>query len=230
MKILGLIGGTSWVSTQDYYRNLNRGIQEALGGVASAELILYSVNFQEFKDRFERDDWEGVCQQLITIARKLEISGATAIVLCANTPHRVAPEIRAKINIPLLHIVDAVGEKILEKGLIKVGLLGTRSTMEFGFYQEILGKLGIEVLIPDQLDCDFLDHNIYEELTRDVFTQESREKYKEIIDKLKEQGIEGIIYGCTEIPILLKDWDSGIPIFDTLKIHCDSIIHFALGD
>jgi aspartate racemase len=229
MKTLGLIGGTSWVSTLDYYKQLNRGIQLAKGGSHSPELILYSVNFQEFKDRFDRGDWEGVGRELLHISRKLETAGAHALMLCSNTTHIVAKDLESNLGIPVLHIADATAAEIKGKGLKKVGLLGTLFTMEHGYFQEKLLASEVETLIPNRAEREYLNHNIFEELSKEIFTEEARIKYLQIISELVHEGAEGIIFGCTEIPLLLEGQDLTIPCFDTLKIHIDYGIQFLLS-
>jgi len=228
MRTLGLIGGTSWVSTLDYYKLLNRGINQSLGGLNSCKLMVYSVNFQEFKNHFDQDDWAWVAQELTEIAAKLEKAGADAIMLCSNTTHLVADQIISKIGIPLLHIADATADCLRNNGIHKTALLGTQFTMEHGYFQKKLLEKGIETLIPDKEDRDYLNRNIFEELTKEVFTPTARQKYLDIIKGLKDQGAEAVIYGCTEIPILLEGHNTGIPSFDTLQIHVDYGIRFAL--
>lgn len=229
MKILGLVGGTSWVSTVDYYRLINEGINEKLGGLEFAECMIYSMNYGEIKRNNDADDWDANLALISVAAINLERSGAKAIVLCANTMHLIADRLQAIIGIPIIHIATATAEAIAKQGLKKVALLGTRFTMEREFFRDKLAERNIEVLIPDDEDRSFIHYTIFEELGRGLFKPETKQCYVDIIDKLVKQGAEGIILGCTEIPMLLNSNDVEIPMFDTTAIHSKAAVEFALS-
>jgi len=229
MKILGLVGGTSWVSTVDYYRLINEGINKELGGLEFAECMIYSMNYGQLKRNLDADDWDAILSMLSNAAIKLENSGAKAILLCGNTTHLVADRLQAILGIPLIHIATATAEAIAKKELKKVALLGTRFTMERDFYRDKLMERNIEVIIPDDEDRVFIHHTIFEELGRGQFKPETKQRYIDIISKLAEQGAEGIILGCTEIPMLLNSGDVDIPLFDTTAIHSKAAVEFALS-
>ena len=219
MKPIGLIGGLTYVSTIEYYRHLNKLTNERLGGSEAAVIIMYSVNFGEIKKLTEAEDWKSMSMIMCKAAEAIEEGGAACLLIGANTMHKIADEIQAAINIPVIHIAAAVANDILKNGLKKVGLLGTRYTMQLGFYTDHLAKAGIETIIPDQEDVDFLNYTIYNEFDRNLFLPETKSRYLKIISKLKEQGAEGIILGCTEIPLLIKQSECDILLFDTTKIH-----------
>jgi aspartate racemase len=229
MKTLGLIGGTTWVSTVDYYRYINKLTTEKLGGLNSAKILLYSVRFSEVKCLADAGDWESLGELMSGIAQNLEKSGAEAIVLCANTMHIVADKVREKTSIPLIHITDATAKEILAKNLKKVALLGTKFTMDNVFYKERLARHGIETIIPTDEERDFIHSSIFEELGKDIFTGKTKQRYLEIIENLHQRGAEGVIFGCTEIPMLLKPEDCNIPSFDTTLIHAKAAVEFALS-
>jgi aspartate racemase len=229
MKTLGLIGGTTWVSTIDYYRYINRLTNERLGGSECARIVLYSVNFAELMIFVNADDWESAAGFLSEIAIKLEKAGADAIVLCANTTHITAETVQSNVKIPVLHIVDAVADEIRRHDLRKVGLLGTRFTMERDFFKDRLGKSGIATIIPDENDRDFVHNSIYNELGKDIFRDETKQEYVRIINELQKNGAQGVILGCTEIPMLIKQPDCTIPAFDTTLIHATYAVDFALS-
>ncbi len=228
MKTLGLIGGTTWVSTVDYYKYINKLTTEKLGGLNSARILLYSVRFSDVKSLADASDWESLGQLMSGIAQNLEKGGAEAIVLCANTMHIVADKVREKTNIPLIHITDATAKAILAQNLKKVALLGTKFTMENDFYKNRLADYGIETIIPNDEERDFIHWSIFEELGKDIFTAETKQKYLEIIENLHQRGAEGVIFGCTEIPMLLKPEDCHIPSFDTTFLHAKAAVEFAL--
>ncbi len=230
MKTLGLIGGTSWVSTVDYYRYINKLANEKRGGLNYAQILLYSISFNDVKSLADASDWENLGLLLSGIARNLENAGAEAIVLCANTIHIVAEKVEEKITIPLIHITDATAQEILRQGLKKIALLGTKFTMDNDFYRERLARFGIETIIPNDEERDFIHWSIFEELGKDIFTEETKQKYLEIIENLNESGAEGVIFGCTEIPMLLKPEDCPIPSFDTTFLHAQAAVEFALTD
>lgn len=229
MKTLGLIGGTSWISTVDYYRYINQLINERVGGVDAARLILYSVNFGELAKLVAANDWDTVARFLSDIAVKLETAGADCIVLCANTTHIAAETIQENVNIPLLHIVDAVAAEIERQGISKVGLLGTKFTMEKDFFKERMAGFGIDTIVPDEAGRQFVHDSIFQELGKDIFRDETRQRYLAIMDDLKNSGASGVILGCTEIPMLIKQSDCDIPVFDTTFIHAEYAVDFALS-
>ena len=229
MKTIGLIGGMSWESSSEYYRIINQMVKERLGGLHSAQCILYSVDFQEIEKLQHQDEWEELTRLMIQFAEKLEDAGAELIVICTNTMHKMAEEVENSVTIPLVHIADATAQAIVEKGLKKLALLGTRFTMEEDFYKKrIKENYNIEVLIPSETDRKTIDSVIYHELCLGIIKQSSREKFKEIIENLAMNGAEGVILGCTEIPILVRQEDVEIPLFDTTKIHAKSAVEMAL--
>jgi len=219
MKSIGLIGGLTYVSTIEYYRYINELANEKLGGSETVEIIIHSVNFGEIKVLTEAGDWKNISVIICKSAQTIEAGGAACLLIGANTMHKIADEVQAAIKIPVIHIAEAVATAILKNGLKKVGLLGTRYTMQLGFYTDHLAKHGIETIIPDQEDIDFINHTIYNEFSKNIFLPETKTRYLKVISKLKESGAEGIILGCTEIPLLLKQSDCDILLFDTAKIH-----------
>lgn len=229
MKIIGLIGGTSWVSTLEYYRIINETVKEKLGGMHSAHLILYSVDFNEFIIK-NMSKWDEIVKSFTSIGKKLEQSGADCLLICANTLHKVADDVQNNINIPLVHIVDVTAKKILADGLKKVGLLGTKYTMEENFYKKRLKeKFNIETIIPDEKERETIHNIIINELTQDIIKQSSKQKYIKIINSLVSKGAEGIILGCTEIPLLINENDVDIPMYNTTEIHALAAVEFALS-
>jgi aspartate racemase len=229
MKPIGLIGGLTYVSTLDYYRYLNEMANERLGEAETVEIIMYSVNFGEIKKLTEADDWKSIEVIMLKAARAIEASGAGCLLLGVNTMHKIADEVQAAINIPVIHIAEAVAKAIQKKGLTKVGLLGTRYTMQLKFYSDILAKYGIDTIIPGQDDIEFINWTIYNEFGKNIFSSETKKRYLEIIAKLKEQGAEGIIEGCTEIPVLIKQEECDILLFDTVKIHSSAGVDHVLS-
>src|SRR5208283_5593423 len=229
MKTIGLIGGTSWVSTIEYYRIINQLTNERLGGLNSAKILLYSINFEEFKPPADPDGWGPVADTLTGIARRLESAGADCLLLCANTPHMAAESIQKNIRIPLLHIAEMTAKEVAKQKLATVGLLGTKFTMELPFFKVKLSNRNIQTIIPNDIDREFIHASIYAELGRGVFTAETKRKYLQIIQELKTRGAQGVIFGCTEIPMLLNQNDCDIPVFDTTAIHSRSAVDFALG-
>ena len=229
MKTIGLIGGMSWESSSEYYRIINETVRERLGGLHSAECIMYSADFEEIENLQHQGKWEELTKLMINFAQKLEGAGADFIVICTNTMHKMAEEVESNTNIPLLHIADATAEKIIEKGLGKLGLLGTNFTMEEDFFKKRLEeKYNIEVIIPSQNDREIIDSVIYHELCLGIIKQSSKEKYKEVINRLISDGADGVILGCTEIPLLVSQGDVEMPVFDTTTIHAKSAVEFAL--
>jgi aspartate racemase len=230
MKTLGLIGGTTWVSTVDYYKYINQFVAENLGGLNSAKILLYSLNFDELKTLFEAGDWSRVARDLSEIAKNLETAGANAIVLCSNTIHIAAEEVESRIDIPLISVTDATAREIQKLKLKKVALLGTRFTMDSDFYEKKLRSFEIETIIPTEAERGFINSSIFNELGKNIFSEETKQKYLEIIQNLKTRGAEGVIFGCTEIPMLIKPEDCPIQSFDTTLIHARAAVEFALAD
>jgi aspartate racemase len=229
MKTIGLIGGMR-ESSHEYYRIINETVKEFLGGLHSAKSIMYSFDFEEIEVLQHQGKWLDLGQLIIDAAQRLEKGGADLIVICTNTVHKVADEVQESINIPLCHIADATAEKINEKGLRKVGLLGTKFTMEEGFYKDRLTeKYGLAVIIPNKEERQVIHDIIYKELVVGEMNKFSKEKFKINIQNLKARGAEGIILGCTEIPLLINQKDSDIPLFDTTTIHARSAVKYALG-
>ena len=230
MKTLGLIGGTSWVSTIDYYRIINQQINDRLGGLNAARLILYSLNYEEFKPPPDPKDWVATSEGLTTIAKNLEAVGAECIILCANTPHMAADIIQKSIAIPLIHIAEETSKEITKHNLNKIGLIGTRFTMEQSFFKKKLSKYGISTIIPEKDERDYIHNTIFNEFARGIFSDEIKKNYLQIMDNLMQRGAEGIILGCTEIPMLLKPGDCKMKTFDTTLIHATAAVNFALGN
>ena len=230
MKTIGLIGGMSWESTVTYYKIVNEVVKEKLGGLHSAKVLLYSVDFQEIEACQAKGEWDKSADILAEAARNLEKAGADFIVICTNTMHKVVPQIRSKIGIPILHIAEATAQELKEHQVSKVALLGTKYTMKQDFYKAKLREAGIEVLIPKDDDVEVVNHIIYEELCLGIICKESREQYLQIIEKLKERGAQGVILGCTEIGLLIKQEDTSLPVFDTTQIHGTKAALLALGE
>jgi len=231
MKTIGLIGGMSWESSLEYYRIVNETTKAKLGGLHSAKSIMYSVDFAEIELLQHQGRWQEAAQVLIEAARSVENSGADFVVLCTNTMHKVADDIQAHINIPFLHIADATARQIKNSGINKVGLLGTRFTMEEAFYRSRLTqKYGLDVIIPNAEERGIVHRVIYDELVVGEIRQDSKERYLDIIQRLVEGGAEGIILGCTEIGLLVHDGDCRVPLFDTTKIHAVAAVEYALSE
>lgn len=229
MKKIGLLGGVSWVSTLDYYRYINEGINERLGGLNFAECIIYSLNFNDVQ-RHGWDNWGETFRLVSDACRCLKAAGAEAIVLCANTAHAIAERVEADVQLPLIHIATATANEVGKHGLKKVGLLGTKFTMELPFYKDKLRVQGIESLVPqEQAVRDFIQQTVKEELGRGIVRQETKAAYIEITNQLIASGAEGIVLGCTEIPLLLSQQDVAVPVFDTARIHAQAAVDFALS-
>lgn len=229
MKTIGLLGGMSWESTAYYYRMINEGVKQSLGGLHSAKIILNSVDFAEIEKRQHQGDWQGTADILCEAAQSVERAGADFLLICTNTMHKVAPEVQAAIDIPLLHLADATAERLVENGIQKVGLLGTAFTMEQDFYKGRLQQnYGLEVLVPDKAGRGIVHDVIYQELCLGNVQDASRVKYLRIIDQLAEQGAEAVILGCTEICMLVGQADTPVKLFDTTAIHAQRAVAFAL--
>ena len=228
LKTIGLIGGMSWESTVTYYKIINETVKEKLGGLHSAKCILYSVDFQEIEECQANGNWEKSGEILGEAANNLEKAGADFIVICTNTMHKVINQIKEKISIPILHIAEMTAEKILEKGLKNIALLGTKYTMEQDFYKSKLIEKEINVIIPDKNDIEIINKVIYDELCLGTINSNSKKKFLEIVDKLRSKGAEGIILGCTEIGLLIKNEDTDVPLFDTAIIHAEQAAIYSI--
>ena len=228
MRTLGLLGGMSWESTLPYYRILNERVRERLGGLHSAQLLMYSVDFAPIEDMQRGGDWEAAGELLAQAAARLVGAGADAIVICTNTMHLVASQVEAAAGVPLLHIADATAQRIRAAGLARVGLLGTRFTMEQPFYRERLEQAGLQVLLPDAPARERIHAVIYDELCRGRIEAASRDAYRAIIADLVARGAQAVILGCTEIGLLVGDDDAAVPLFDTARIHAEAAADWAL--
>jgi aspartate racemase len=230
MKTIGLIGGMSWQSSIEYYRIINEEVRDRLGKLHSAQSLLYSVDFAEVEKLQREGRWKEATESMVDAARRLEKGGADFIVICANTMHKMADEVQSGIAIPLLHVVDATAESVKGRGVETVGLLGTRFTMEEDFYRGRLArKHGLEVRVPEAFNRERVHRVILDELVVGEFRQESKAALLRIIDGLIAQGAKGIILGCTEIPLLIKDGDCSVPMFDTTRIHAQAAVEMALA-
>ncbi|MEX3018437.1 aspartate/glutamate racemase [Kluyvera sp. STS39-E] len=230
MKTIGLLGGMSWESTIPYYRLINEGIKQRLGGLHSASLLLHSVDFHEIEVCQASGEWEKAGEMLAQAALGLERAGAEGILLCTNTMHKVASQIESHCSLPFLHIADATGRAIAASGMTRVALLGTRYTMEQDFYRgRLTAEFGIESLIPEEADRARINQIIFDELCLGTFSESSRRYYVEVIAKLAEQGAQGVIFGCTEIGLLVPVEQSPIPVFDTAAIHAADAVEFMLS-
>ncbi|RKN84395.1 aspartate/glutamate racemase family protein [Paenibacillus ginsengarvi] len=228
MKTIGLIGGLSWESTAYYYKYINEGVKDRLGGLHSAKCLLYSFDFAEIVNLQQTGRWQEAAALLAEAAVKLEQSGCDVILICTNTMHTVAEQVQRAIRIPLLHIIDVTADEVKRKSLRKVGLLGTQYTMEQPFYLERLEKLGIEAIVPEAADRKRVHEIIFHELCRGELKPSSKAEYLQIIDRLHARGAEGIILGCTEIPLLLQDGDGPLPLFDTTYLHSSAAVEYVL--
>jgi aspartate racemase len=230
MKKIGIIGGLSWVSTADYYRRLNQLTQEHLGGVASPRLVIESVNRQAYVDAvIEREDEDAACEIIRAAAVSLERAGADFIVISCNDVHRFVPAIAPTLSIPFLHIAEATAAEITRRGLARVALLGVMKTMEGDFYPDVLAVHGIDCIVPEPEERAYIHATIYDELVKDIFREETRAGYADLIGKLCARGAEGIILGCTEIPLLIREGDVAAPVFSTTEIHCRAAVERMLG-
>jgi aspartate racemase len=229
MKTIGLIGGMSWESTVEYYRIINQEVGRRVGGLHSAKILMYSVDFGELEPLMREGRWEEIGGHVAAIAKTLEKGGAHVILLCTNTVHKVASQIESATKVPFIHIADAAGEEISRKGLKKVGLLGTRYTMEGDFYRNRLTeKFGLSVIIPPDEKRGIVNDVIFNELCKGVINRSSRDQFKVVINELVALGAEGIILGCTEIPMLIKETDCPVPLLDTTSIHAVRAVDYAL--
>jgi len=229
MKTIGLIGGMSWESSIEYYRIINQKVREKLGGTHSAKCVMVSVDFAEIEILQHEARWQEATQMLIDAAKHLEAAGADFIVLCTNTMHKMAEAIQKNTSIPFLHIADATAQKVHSTGISTIGLLGTRFTMEEDFYKGRLSRnFGLKVVVPEENDRKMIHHVIYEELVKGIIRPESRSEFLKVIEKLISEGAHGVILGCTEIGLLVKEGDCRVPVFDTTRIHAEAAVAFAL--
>lgn len=230
MKVIGLIGGMSWESSAMYYRIINEEVKKRLGSLHSAKCLLYSVDFAEIEQLQRNDEWEKAGYILGDVARSLEKGGADFIVICTNTMHKVIDIIQAKINIPILHIADATVKQIKKQNITKIGLLGTSYTMEQDFYTSRIASSGIDVIVPTKMERKIINKIIFEELCVGKINIESRDYYRSVIHNLTQSGVEGIILGCTEIELLIKQDDAQIPLFNTTNIHAQEAVNKSLNE
>ena len=228
MRTIGLVGGTGWISSAEYYRIINEEINKRSGGLEFARCILYSINYAEIDAFNKQNNKEGVYNLIIDATLKLVGSGAELIILCANTLHQFVERLEQEIDVPIIHIAEAAADEIRRKKMSKIGLLGTKQTMEMDFYKSKLKERNIDVIVPELSDRDFIQKTISDELLRGVFTNESRYRFIGICKELNKRGAEGIVLGCTEIPLLLKQGDISIPIINTLTVHVMAAVDFAL--
>ena len=229
MKTIGLIGGMSWESSAEYYRIMNETVKQKLSGLHSVKCILYSVDFEEIAALQHKGEWIELTKLMIGFARRLEDAGADFIVIATNTMHKMAEEVQGNIRIPLLHIADATAEKIIEKGIHRPGLLGTKFTMEEDFYKgRLQEKHELDVIVPTETDRNAVDEIIYNELCVGIIKKASKERFQEVIKGLVSSGADGVILGCTEIPLLISQEDVEVPLFDTTTIHSQAAVELAL--
>jgi aspartate racemase len=228
MKTIGMIGGTGWTSTLEYYRIINQETNKRIGGLHSAKIVMTSFNYAEIDKLNKKEDHAGVYKLVLESAQKLKNCSVDCLVLCANTLHQYVETLEKEIGISVVHIADATADEIKKKELRKIGLLGTRFTMEMDFYTRRLKEKGIESIIPQKPERDFIHDAIMNELLKEVFKEETKVKFLHIIDELEQNGAEGIVLGCTEIPLLIKQSDTNLPVFNTLEIHAKAAVDFAL--
>ena len=228
MKTVGLIGGMSWESTITYYQLLNEGVKDSLGGLHSAKILLYSVDFYEIEALMSRGEWDQAADLLGGVAQRLEAAGANMILICTNTLHKVAPQVQSRIRVPLVHIAEAAADELCVKGISRVGLLGTKYTMTQEFYREKLTASGIDVLIPEGEEIDLVNRVIFDELCLGVVKPDSKAAYLDVIANLQARGAQGILLGCTELGLIVSQEDVALPLFDTTVIHAKRALALAL--
>ena len=229
MKTIGLIGGMSWESSLEYYRIINEQVQEKLGGFHSAKCLMYSVDFDEIEKLQHQGKWKEATVLMIDAAKRLEVGGADFILICTNTMHKMSNDVQNSIKIPLLHIADATAQKIKIKGLTKIGLLGTKYTMEQDFYKgRLINNFGLDVIVPNEKDRQIINDVIYQELCLGKINLSSKTQFIRIINELEKNGAQAIVLGCTEIPLLISQQDVNVLLFDTTRIHAQSAVEFAL--
>lgn len=229
MKTIGLVGGTGWVSTAEYYKIINEESNRRLGGLEFARCILFSLNYGDIDYYNRENNSDGVFDLILDASLKLTDAGADCIVLCANTLHQFVEKLETKIELPVIHIASATANEIQKNNLKRIGLLGTKQTMEMDFYKSKLKEEHIDVIVPEPEEREFIQHTISNELLKGIFSQESRSRFVAICKELNKKGAEGIVLGCTEIPLIIKQEDIDIPLFNTLLIHSLSAVDFALG-
>ncbi len=231
MRVIGVLGGMSWESTQSYYQALNQGVNQALGGFHSAQVVMVSVDFAEIETLQQQGDWETAGQLLASAAKRIEAAGAECLLLATNTMHKVAPAIEAALQIPFIHIADATGEKCQRDGVTRVGLIGTRFTMEQDFYKARLKeRFGIDVVIPNEEERGVVHQVIFDELCHGHINDVSRQRYLDIIASLRQQGAQAVILGCTEIALLIEQHHTPVVLYDTTALHANKAVAWALGD
>lgn len=231
MKTIGLIGGMSWESSLHYYQIINEKVKEKLGHFHSAKSLMFSVDFQEIVTLQQQGKWDEATQIMIDSAQRLERGGADFLIICTNTMHKMAKEVEDSVRIPLLHIADSTGKAMKEDGMKKVALLGTAYTMEQSFYKDrLVEKFGLEVIVPNEADRNSVHHIIFDELCLGIINEQSKQCYLEIIDRLIDGGAEAVILGCTEISMLLSQNDCCIPVYDTVKLHAEWAVDYALRE
>ena len=230
MKTIGVVGGTGWVSTLDYYRYFNELVFKNTNEESTAEVMINSVNYPAIAKLTAAGKWDDITKIIIEAALALQTAGADCILLGANTMHYIAPQVKSAINIPFIHIAEETGKEIKKKGLKKVALLGTKYTMQLPFFKDVLASMGIETIIPNESEIQIINDAIYKELALGIITAATKENYLEIMQKLQQEGAEGIILGCTEIPLLIKPNDFDLPLFDTTFIHANAAVNFSLGE
>ena len=229
MRTIGLLGGMSWESSSEYYRLLNETVRERLGGLHSAECVMYSIDFAAIEELQRRGAWSEAGRRLAELAARVQAAGAECLVLCTNTMHRLADDVQAAIDIPLLHIADATAERVKDCGLGTVGLLATRYTMQQDFYRgRLADRHGLDVIVPPEPDLTLVHDVIYDELCRGCVLETSRGEYRRVIADLEAAGAQGVIYGCTEIGLLVGPEDASVPVFDTTRIHVEAAVDWAL--
>lgn len=229
MKTIGIIGGISWVSSLDYYRLINQMINERLGGVNGGRIILYSVNYDDIKTLTFADDWNGIAVMICDAARRLEAAGADCLLIGANTMHKIAGEVQASVSIPVIHIAVETAAAIRAQSFSKVALLGTKYTMEQDFFPSKLSAQGIKAIIPGDADRQYIHDAIYEEMGKGLFLPATKKRILSVIEQLAKEGAEGVIFGCTEIPLLIAPEESALPVFNTTLIHATAAVQFALA-
>ena len=230
MKVIGLIGGMSWESSSEYYRLINQETRKQLGGLNSAKVLMYSVNHHEINELEHKDRWAELIEIMVESARRLEKGGADFILICCNAMHKIAEQIQNSIEVPLIHIVDAAAEAVKRARLSSVGLLGAKAVMEEEFFMNNLVSADLKVLIPAENDREFINDVIFNQLAYGKIVEESRERTLEIVNKLKTAGSQGVILGCTELPLLIREEDSVLPLFDTLRLHAQRAVDLALAN
>jgi len=231
MKVIGLVGGMSWNSTLEYYRIINESFARKLGGLHSARLVLYSLDFDEIQRAQHEDRWDDLAGILIDAGNAVKRAGADFLLICTNTMHKVAEDVEGEVSLPLLHITDVIGDAVRERGMHRIGLLGTKFVMKESFYRERLReRFAIEVVVPGEDDMDIIHHIIYSELGEGRISSSSRRVCGEIIGDLADQGAQGIVLGCTELPLLIRPGDVDASIFDTTRLHAEAAVNLSLNE